>query len=65
MKLPLATLERIMRNAGAKKLTEDAVKRLNMEVEELACEISDEAIDICKKDGRKKLSLEDIRKASE
>ncbi len=65
MKLPLATLERIMRNAGAKKLTEDAVKRLNIEVEELADEIAREAIEVCNADGRKKLSLEDIREASE
>ncbi len=65
MELPLATLERIMRNAGADKLTEESVRILNEEIEELADELSRDAIEICRENGRSELTAEDVEKASE
>lgn len=65
MNMPLSTLERIMRNAGAERLTENAVDELNSDVKELADEIAEEAVRISSEKGRKKVVLEDVKEASE
>lgn len=65
MELPVSTMERIMRNAGAERLTEGAVRKLNEEAEELFEEIVEESIGISEEKGRKKVVLEDVQEASE
>ncbi len=65
MELPVTVLERVMRKAGAKKLTEGSVYKLNEEVLELAEEVAKDAIKKCKEDGRTELTAEDVRYASE
>lgn len=65
MEIPRAPLERVMRNAGAERLTEDAVERLREAVQELADEIGEDAITIAEKDGRGTIMIEDVKHASE
>ena len=64
MKLPVSTMERIMRNAGAERLTEGAVEALNDEAKELVDELVEESIEISEEKERKKVVAEDILKAS-
>ncbi|MBN2518049.1 MAG: histone family protein [Candidatus Altiarchaeota archaeon] len=61
--LPLAPLERIMRNAGADRVSEDAVIALATILEDVAEEISEDAIAIAKHAGRKTIMADDIRLA--
>ena len=65
MKLPVSTMERIMRNAGAERLTEGAVEALNDEAKELVEELVEESIDISDEKDRKKVVAEDIIEASQ
>jgi histone H3/H4 len=61
--LPLAPLERIMRNAGADRVSEDAVIALAEIIEDVAEELSEDAIAIAKHAGRKTIMAEDLRLA--
>jgi len=65
MKLPVSTMERIMRNAGAERLTEGAVEALNDEAKELVEELVEESIEISDEKDRKKVVAEDIIEASQ
>lgn len=61
--LPLSPVERLMRSAGAPRVSEDATKALREILEEVAMEISTKAIKIAKHAGRKTLKAEDIKLA--
>ena len=61
--LPLAPLERIMRNAGADRVSEDAVIALAEIIEDIAEELSEDAIAIAKHAGRKTIMADDLKLA--
>jgi DNA-binding protein len=61
--LPLAPLERILRNAGAKRVSEDAVVALDEMVENFAEELSEDAIAVSKHAGRATVTCEDVKQA--
>lgn len=65
MDLPLATIERIMRNAGADRLTEDAVATMQGSAQALAEELASDAVAVAAEDGRDRVGRDDIRKAVE
>ena len=62
--LPLATVERLIRKAGAERVSEDAAEALADILEEYASEVSQKAILLSKHAGRKTITGEDIRLAS-
>lgn len=65
MGIPRAPLERIMRNAGAERVSEDAIEVLREAAEDVADDIADEAVESSRSDDRTTVSREDIRLASE
>lgn len=65
MQLSLASIERIMRNAGAKKLSSEAVTELRESTQELGEELAQDAVRIAREDGRSTITVADIRKAIE
>lgn len=65
MGLPKAPVERIMRNAGAKKCAEGAVFLLADSMEELADELIEDAIAIAEENGHDVIEKDDVRKASD
>jgi DNA-binding protein len=62
--LPLATVERIMRTAGADRISNDAVKAASDRAEELINKLTKEAVVLSKHAGRKTVTAEDIELAS-
>jgi len=62
--LPLATVERIMRTAGADRISNDAVKAASDMAEELINKLTKEAVVLSKHAGRKTVTSEDIELAS-
>ncbi len=62
--LPLATVERIMRTAGADRISNDAVKAAADRAEELLNTLTKEAVVLSKHAGRKTVTAEDIELAS-
>ncbi|MCJ7429054.1 MAG: NFYB/HAP3 family transcription factor subunit [Candidatus Nanohaloarchaeota archaeon QJJ-5] len=64
MTVPHAPLERIMRNAGADRLTEDAVEALKEAVDGVADDIAASAVEQAKNEGRTDITIEDIHNAS-
>ena len=61
--LPLAPVERIIRNAGAGRVSEGAGMELSNVLEEIGLEIAREAIVLAKHAGRTTVKEEDIRLA--
>ncbi len=64
MELPLATLERLIKKAGAKRVSESAAIALGEILEEKAMEISREAIKLAEHAGRRTVRDIDIRLAA-
>lgn len=64
MELPRAPLERIMRNAGAERVSGDAVEALRAEVEDVAKELANEAVQASKHADRKTIKRDDVHLAS-
>lgn len=60
MSLPLAPLERVMRNAGAERVSGDAVDALRDAVEEVAADLASEAVQAAHHAGRKTVKKSDI-----
>jgi histone H3/H4 len=63
--LPVASVDRIIRNAGADRVSEDAKEALAAILEEYGMKVSVEAIKLCKHAGRKTVKEEDIKLASQ
>jgi len=61
--IPLAPLERILRKAGADRVSEDAKERLREELEAYAIELSTKAALLAKHANRKTVRKSDIQLA--
>ncbi len=63
--LPLTSVERIIRGAGAERVSEDASKELREILEAFGTEISSKAIKLSTHAGRKTVTAEDIKLAKQ
>lgn len=61
--LPLAAMEKLLKKAGAERVSEDAKQALKDALESLADEISEKATKIALHTGRKTVKAGDIRLA--
>jgi len=64
VELPLATIDRIMRRAGAKRISEEATLAMAEVLEERALAIAAEAVKLAEHAGRKTVRDMDIRLAT-
>ena len=62
--LPRAAVERLIRNAGAPRVSASACDALIEVLEEVAAEVAGQAIQLSKHAGRKTVTDEDIRLAA-
>lgn len=62
--LPLAPLDRLLRKAGAPRVSESAAEALAEIFEQLGLKIGSQAMKLAKHAGRKTLTAEDIKLAS-
>ena len=61
--LPTAPIERLIRKAGAERVSEDAAKALASVLEEMAASISTKAVKLAKHAGRKTITAADVKLA--
>ncbi|HID16521.1 MAG TPA: histone family protein [Candidatus Atribacteria bacterium] len=62
--LPLAPVDRLIRKAGAYRVSEDAAEALREILEEIAIEVSREAIELANHAERKTVTADDIKLAA-
>lgn len=63
MSLPTASVDRLIRKAGAHRVSEGAAKELAHHLEKAAIEVAREAIILAEHAGRKTVKAEDIKLA--
>ena len=64
VEIPLATVDRLMRKAGAKRVSEDAAQAIAEVIEERALVIAAAAVQLAEHAGRKTVRDVDIRLAA-
>lgn len=62
-KLPLKTIERVLRDAGAKRVARPATQEFAKYLENLTAEVSKEAGDLAEHSGRKTITEKDMNLA--
>lgn len=62
--LPIAAVDRIIRKAGAQRVSESAARELSEMLEEYALELASEAAELADHAGRKTVRDSDIRLAA-
>ena len=63
MVLPLASVDKLIRKAGAHRVSEGASRELSVHLEEMAIVVAREAITLAEHAGRKTVKAEDIELA--
>jgi histone H3/H4 len=63
MLLPLASIDRLIRKAGAYRVSKEAAAELGSHLEEIAIEVAREAIILSEHAGRKTVRADDIKLA--
>lgn len=61
--IPVSPIGRLMRKAGANRVSEEASKRMVEELEEYASDVARKAADVARHAGRKTVKAEDIKLA--
>lgn len=62
--LPIAALDRLIRKAGAERVSEDAAQELGKILSEVAIDVSKQAIELARHAKRKTVTGEDIKLAT-
>ena len=63
--LPVAPVERLIRKAGAKRVSSDAAKTLSSILEDIALDVSSKSIQLSRHAGRKTINADDVKLAAQ